>query len=70
MSFSSTATPTPSSSGCLVSCTNNHCKINVFGSPDAKLMRMPVLSSIAWVPPTGGGISGSGKGRPFPPVNG
>ena len=84
MSFSSTPT-TPSSeiasasatiTGPIhfsVTCTNDRCKMNVFGKPESKLMSMPTL--VARPPLLGStplplpGIGG-GKVRPYPPVNG
>jgi len=58
-----------------VTCTNERCKMNVFGKPDTKLMSMP---SVGAKPPSYPYASlplpfigsGGGKGRPFPPVNG
>lgn len=56
-----------------VTCSNDRCKMNVFGTPDKKLMSMPTL--VARPPPFGSLPlpllgSGTGKGRPYPPVNG
>lgn len=56
-----------------VTCTNDRCKMNVFGKPESKMMSMPGL--VARPPPFGGlalpspGI-GIGKGYPYPLVNG
>lgn len=83
MSFSSTLT-TPSSEIASatatmtapihfsVTCTNDRCKMNVFGKPESKLMSMP--SVIARPPPFGSlplpGSGSGGKVRPYLPVNG
>jgi len=60
-----------------VTCTNDRCKMNVFGKPDTKLMSMPSVGAKPPYPYTslplpviGSGGSGGGKGRPFPPVYG